>query len=592
MNFKKVFLSASVVLGLAAITGCNSTTTSAPSAKSTLSADYIFTNAKVYTVNEKQPWAEAVVVDDNKIVYVGDAQGAKAYSSDNIVDLAGKMILPGFVSGHDHLVASNWTKAGVNLFPAKSKQEYLSLIKAHAEANPDDEFLYGYGWNYTTYGGRPTAAELDSVAPNHKAIIFDFTIHDAWLNSKMMAAGNINKDTEDKQPGFSYWERDAAGNPTGNAIELSWFPAYISSGAWDRETLVTESQSTLYNNAASQGWTSVVNLGLVTPNISNAEKNIAEYDYAMKLLAELEKQDKLKLRTFMHWIYKNGDASVDELVKITLDYRKKYNSDMLRMSGIKIHPEANWGTQTSLLLEGYSDKPEYKGIRGISAERVEEVYMKANAQGIDVSIHADGSATVRASIDSIIKSRKAGYDARNSLQHFAVVHPDDMKRVAEYKIPVNLTPIWRTDWGNTFELAQEKLGDKRSHEYYQMLGAAVRTGTTVSISADVPSTPSEEAGGLFLLESAMTQMNPNDPNSVPWGPNSEALTLAQGLKTLTIDPAWQTRMETKVGSLEVGKYADLVILEKNLFDVKKTDIADVKVLATMMNGSFTYKNGL
>ncbi len=562
---------------------------------SNVAADKLLTNAKVYTVNQDQPWAEAVAIKDNKIIYVGDAEGATAFidRDTQTIDVTGKMILPGFVSGHDHLVASNWTKAGVNLFSGKSKQDYLTLIKTYAEAHPDDEFLYGYGWNYTTYGGRPTAAELDAVAPNHKAILFDFTIHDAWLNSKMMRAGKISAETKDKQPGFSYWERDKDGNPTGNAIELAWFPAYVESGAWNREELVNESQKVLYDRAASQGWTSVINLGLLTPNVSIPEENIVEHEYAMNLLSELDKKGALKLRTFMHYIYKNGEYSVDELVKQTLLFRAMYDSDTLRMAGIKIHPEANWGTQTSLLLEGYADKPDYKGIRGISAGRVEEVIMKANAKGIDVSTHADGSATIRATIDSIIASREAGNtDARNSLQHYAVVHPDDMKRVAEFQIPVNLTPIWRTDWGNGYQLALDKLGENRTHNYFQKLRTVIDTGTKVSISADVPSTPSEEAGALFQLEAAMTRVNPNDPNSEPWPAKADEITLEQGLKALTIDPAWQARMEDKVGSLEVGKYADLVILEKNLFDVAPTEVADVKVMGTMMDGKFTYYDGI
>jgi len=555
-------------------------------------ADSVFTNGKIYTVNENQPWAEAVAVKDGKIVFIGSTTEVQAYIGEatETTDLAGKMMLPGFVSGHDHLVASNWTKAGVNLFPANSKDEYLQMIKKHAEANPDDEFLYGYGWNYTTYGGRPTAKELDAVTPNHKAIMFDYTIHDAWLNTNLLKAGNIDKNTKDKQPGFSYWERDSEGYPTGNSIELAWFEPYIESGAWNREVLVNESQKTLYDAAASQGWTSVVNIGLVTPNISDLQENQIEYEYAMKLLANLEKSGELKLRTFMHYMYKNGDVPVDDVVNNTLKFKEVYDTDMLRMSGIKIHPEANWGTHTSLMLEPYTDRPDYNGIRGISAERVEEVFLKANSNDIDVSIHVDGSSTIRSSIDAIEKSRKEGNtDERNSLQHFAVVHPDDMKRVAEMQIPVNLTPIWRTDWGNGYQLALDKLGDQRAHSYFQMLGTVVRTGTKVSVSADVPSTPSEEAGALFQLCAAMTQINPNNPNSKPWGPATEAITLEEGIKTLTIDPAWQTRMEDKIGSIEVGKYADLVILEKNLFDVSPREIADVRVLATMLDGQYTYK---
>ncbi|MGF1835159.1 amidohydrolase [Photobacterium sanguinicancri] len=558
-------------------------------------ADKVFKNAKVYTMDESMPWAEAVAIKGGKIIYVGASSDVDNFVGVNteLYDLKNKMLLPGFVSGHDHLVASNWTKAGVNLFSGKSKDDYLKLVKDWADAHPDDEFLYGYGWSYTTHGGIPTAKELDSVAPNHKVILFDFTIHDAWLNSAMLEAGGINKNTKDKQPGFSYWHRDEQGNPVGAAVELSWFPAYLKSGAWNREKLVVESQKTLYDNAASQGWTSVINVGLVTPNISIIDANIDEYEFAMDLLHKLEKSGDLKLRTFMHMMYKNGEWAPKKAVEQTLAFKKRYNSDMLRMAGLKVHPEANWGTETSLLLKDYTSNPGYKGIRGISAERVDEVILAANAESIDVSIHVDGSATAEATIDSILKSRKQGNkDERNSLQHFAVVNPKDMKRAVDNLIPINMTPIWRTDWGNGYQLALAKLGKNRAHNTFQMLADAFENGNHVSISADVPSTPAYEAGALFLIESAMTRKNPNDPESKAWPPKEQAITLEQGLKAVTILPAWQARMEDKIGSLEVGKYADMVILENNLFDLDADEIGEAKVLGTLVEGEFTFKDGL
>lgn len=555
-------------------------------------ADTVGLNGKIYTVNPKQPWAEAIAIKGDKIVFVGSNKDAKAYIGPGTedVDLEGKMVLPGFVSGHDHLIASGWTTAGVNLFPAQSKQDYLKLIKEYADANPDEEFVYGYGWNYTTYGERPTAADLEAIAPGRKMIFFDFTIHDAWLSNALMKAGKIDKNTVDPQPGFSYWQRDDKGNPTGNAIELAWFDAYLNSGAWDTEVLIPKSQQQLYDGAAAQGWTSVVNIGMVMPTVTNFEKMLNDYTFSLKYLKGKEDDGSLKLRTFLQLLYKDPTASTEELLAAYEGYHKQYNSDMLRMSGIKIHPEANWGTHTSLMLEPYADKPDYKGIRGISAEQVDDIIKKGNAKGIDVSIHSDGSAAIRATIDSIAASRAMGNsDERNSLQHFAVVHPDDMKRTIKMQIPVNITPIWRTTWGNSLNLANNVLGKKRARTYYQQLSTVMNGGNKVSISADVPSTPQAEAGALFQLEAALTNANPNDPDGTPWPTKEKPVTLEQGILALTMGPAWQTRMEDKIGSLEAGKYADLVILEKNLFDVKVDDIADVRVLATLVGGKVTYE---
>ena len=554
-------------------------------------ADSVLVNGQIYTVNKQQPWAEAIAIKGDKILFVGSNRDAQSYigPATETIDLEDKMVLPGFVSGHDHLIASGWTIAGVNLFPAKSKEETLALVKEYADANPEADFIYGYGWNYTTLGDRPTAADLETVAPGRKIILFDFTIHDAWLSNALMEAGGIDKDTVDPQPGFSYWVRDEDGNPTGNSVELAWFEAYLKSGAWDREVLIPESQSNLYTGAAAQGWTSVINIGMVMPTVTNFEMMISDYDWALKYLQGKEADGDLKLRTFVQLLYKDPSASTEDLIANYKRLNAEYNTDMLRVLGIKIHPEANWGTHTSLMLEPYADKPDYRGIRGISAEKVDDIIKKSNAEGIDVSVHSDGSASIRATIDSIAASRAMGHsDERNSLQHFAVVHPDDMKRTIDMQIPVNITPIWRTEWGNSYNLAMNVLGKERALTYYQQLKTVMDGGNKVSISADVPSTPQREGGALFQLQAALTNANPNDPHSDAWPTAEGAVTLEQGIEALTIAPAWQTRMEDKIGSLEPGKYADLVILEENLFDVPRDEVADVAVLATIVGGKITF----
>ena len=557
-------------------------------------ADYVFFDGKVYTVNPAQKWAESVAVRGNTIVYVGNSAGAKAFEGKNtkVLDLDGKMVLPGFISGHDHLIASNWTKAGVSLFGAKSRDEVLTRIREYAKSHPDEEIVFGYGWDRTMLGGIPTARGLDEAVSDRPAMIFDFTIHDLWFNTKALRAGGVTKATKDKKPGFSYWVRDERGNPTGVGIEVTWVDAFIAAGAWKPDILVRSSQKELYDVAAERGWTSVINPGLVTPNLSNLPKAIEDAEFAHQLLDELDAKGELKLRTFPQLIYKNPDDSVELLVDSAVAFREKYDTDRVRAHGIKIHPEGNWITHTALMLEPYADE-DTRGQAGVPAERVAEIVLAANAKGIDVSVHVDGSSTNRTTLDAFEASIKAGHeDARNSLQHYINVRPDDQKRAAELGIGINITPLWATNWGNNMEQALIKLGRKRLDEMYQPLRAALDAGARVSISADIPSTPPEDSGALLQLESAITLMDPNNPSDKPALDASKAITLEQGLRALTIHPAWQARMEDKIGTLEVGKYADLVILEKSLFDVAPTDIADVRVLGTMMDGRFTYRSGL
>jgi len=218
--------------------------------------------------------------------------------------------------------------------------------------------------------------------------------------------------------------------------------------------------------------------------------------------------------------------------------------------------------------------------------------MAANKAGFDVSVHTDGSKTVRDTIDSFLKAKEAGYtEARNSLHHFANVHPDDMQRVLKHKIPVNITPIWATTWGGGLDGALQILGKERTEKNFQQIRTAIEGGTSVSVAADVPSTDTDLMGALVQCEAAITRLDPSDPTDKrPFPPPGQAVTLEQCLYAATMGGAYQARMENKVGSIEVGKYADFVFLEKNLFDVAPAGIADVKVMATMMDGKYTYQS--
>ncbi len=148
-------------------------------------ADMVFTNASVLTMDDANPTAEAVAVTGNEITSVGDAAGAAALVGDNteVFDLGGDTLLPGFVSGHDHIIASGWTTRGVSLFGIETLDEALAAIKKYADENPDEDLILGYGFNQVSYGGWPTKEDLDSVVSDRPAFILDFTIHDVWMNS-------------------------------------------------------------------------------------------------------------------------------------------------------------------------------------------------------------------------------------------------------------------------------------------------------------------------------------------------------------------------------------------------------------------------
>jgi predicted amidohydrolase YtcJ len=323
-------------------------------------ADFVFTNGKVYTVEDDNPWAEAVAVRGNEIVYVGDAAGAEALVGEGTerIDLAGKMMLPGYVSTHDHIIGAAWMTQGVNLNSAENKEETLQMLRDYVAANPGLPIILGQGYNTGLMGGFPTAAELDEIVPDKVALIIDFTLHNAWMNTKAMEAGNITRDTPDPTPGVSFFVRDEDGNPMGVAQEGAWFPTYIAI-AWDAERMIRESRAKLQAEAAAGGMTTVLVPGVVTPNFTNAPGMFEDLETTMKILTEVDEAGDLPMRTFVNPVYKDVSADPVEFAQRTRELADRYNGDMVRVHGIKLHPEGTWSGLGVLMLEPFEGTDNY-----------------------------------------------------------------------------------------------------------------------------------------------------------------------------------------------------------------------------------------
>ncbi|WP_171212860.1 amidohydrolase [Ruegeria sp. HKCCA5426] len=558
-------------------------------------ADLVFTNASVLTMNDDAPTAQAVAVTGNQISYVGDAAGAEALIGDNteVLDLGGDTLLPGFVSGHDHIVASGWTSRGVSLFGIETLEEALAAIKEYADANPDEELILGYGFNQVAYGGWPTKEDLDSVVSDRPAFILDFTIHDVWMNSKAFEAGQVSPDEEDQVPGVMFWQRDAEGNQTGIGIEFQWAAAFRNAGAWDPAGEIPDIQKNLYDQAVKTGITAVHVPLMAMPTVTDLSLVKDDEKLALAHLHELEKNGELTIRTFVATGFKDPTATADEIVEHTLELREQYNSDMLRIWGIKIHPEGNWSSKTAWMLDDYADGSATRGAAAIEGPMITSVYLQANQNGLPVGTHVDGSQTVRNTVEAIMTARGAGYDVPNNLlHHYFWVSDQDHETVIENEIMVNTTPLFHVDWEAQDVNALDLLGRAKVEAIFARYSSLMALGHNVSISSDVPSAPIDLIGPLLNVEIAMTLQDPLNPDSKPFPLSRKPASLEESLKAVTIYPAAQQAMEDKIGSIEVGKYADLVVLDQDITAVEPREISNIKVLGTLMDGWFTHRDGI
>jgi len=420
------------------------------------------------------------------------------------MDMTGKMMLPGYVSTHDHIIAAAWVNQGVDLNSATTKEETLQMLRDYVEANPDLPIVLGQGYNIGYMGGPPTAAELDEIVTDKVAIIIDFTLHNAWLNTKALEAGKITKDTPDHTPGVNYWVRDKDGNPTGVGMEGAWMAPYLAV-AWDAEKVIRESRAKLQTEAAAGGMTTVLVPQVVTPNVTNAPGMFKDAETTMKILTEANAAGELPMRTLESPSYKDVSADPVEFAKRVCDLADRYQGDMVRVHGIKLHPEGTWSGMGVLMLEPFEGTDNY-GASVVSPALMNEVVLAADAQGLDVVSHAEGSATVREMIDAILASRKAGNtNERNAIHHYQIVHPDDQKQVIDNHIPVNATPIFSTDWAGQDADYRKLLGEQRALKYVgQYANPAEEDYRMLNISADSPSSPMANLDMLSQIYGAVT----------------------------------------------------------------------------------------
>ena len=438
--------------------------------------------------------------------------------------------------------------------------------------------------------GYPIAADLDPIVSDRPVFLIDVTGHEGWLNSLAMERGNITKDTPDILPGTTYWIRDDSGTPTGVGLEFQWTGTFVDQGAWNPEVQITNSVNKLHKIAAENGMTAFLSPGAGTPNIANDKRAFQDFESILGILNDMDAKDELILRTVLLPWYKSPDADPVKTSEKTAVLKEKYNSDMVKTIGVKIHPESGWFSRGAPMIENYKGTDK-KGGFGVSPERSKELVLEANKRGLDVVVHVEGDASARAAIDAFEASIKAGHtEVRNTLHHAVILHPDDYQRIIDLGITVNATPQFSTSWSNHKTLGYEILGKDLMDKEFGRYSDLAQEGFRVSISADYPSTPADMMGPLYQIQVAMTLTDPSDPNAEPFPSTRKPMTLEQSIEGMTINGAWILRLEDKVGTVEVGKLADLVVLEKNLFDVKPGDIADVKVLLTMMDGNVTYKN--
>ncbi len=529
-------------------------------------ADRVVTNGKIYTVSEKQPWAEAMAVKDGEIVYVGDSTGAQAFigKKTKVEDLGGKFVMPGVVSTHEHSIFFAAVSSGLVIEElSHDKDKMLAELKAYLEKNPDGPYMsYGGGYENTVKIHRK---EIDAITgPDIPFFMMSKTGHAGWANTKALENAGVTKDSEP----IDFFGKDPDGTRDGY-VGTAAAAYYMMGVAGLQKDAVVKSAPAVLKGIARVGVTHMWEVG----------QPPGHEGPLFEAMAQLEKDGKLTTRYSVAMMVqrKNQLAGAVEGLK---KYSKMYHSQFFNVNSLKIHGDGSIEGHTAHLLEPYADAPNETGILSVPEEKSTGAILEAAKHGFNIHTHAIGDAANRSFLNIFQKVREAGYnEARLTMGHTVLVDDADLQRFKDYDVTANFY---------TWECAQpskaylEKFGPERYNKLAR-LGTLRDLGVRIALSADYPSAP---LNPFAQMHAAITRSHIGDTEIL--GTEKEKLTVAQAIRAYTLDAAYTVDAESFSGSLEVGKRADFIVLDRNLFEIPEDDIAETKVLKTVLDGRVVF----
>jgi predicted amidohydrolase YtcJ len=549
------------------------------SAAATASADLVFLGGKVYTLDPERPWAESVAVSGDTIAYVGDDAGAKALIEPDtrVVELQGRLLLPGFIDTHIHIPETFPLVYAVQLTPDMSAEEVLAAIRRFAEENPEQSPVVGFGFLAKAFGPTgPTAEQLDAVVPDRPAIITDEGGHTVWANTAALRVAGITRDTPDPVPGAHYYQRHRDGTPTGWLVESAAFAPVI-------EALEVVSRERLEQGAdvflplmSSMGITAAFDAGTIDTG-----------ELGMSVMQGRADAGTLPLRVVGSY-YVNTPSQLPGAIETVKRLNAAYDSEFYTIDTLKISLDGTVEAGTAVTLAPYREPEGHRASPLVPRDPTLETVVAAGRENMNLHIHALGDGAVRMGLDMAQALRTLVPDSRSliTLCHIQVVNPADVKRFAELDVIAQSTPTWYEY--DTF--AEEALGDERFHQMYPLRSIA-RAGARVTLGSDYPATWIGQDGlnPLFNIEMAVTRQRAGDPEFAVQPLVSERISVADAVRGYTLDAAYQLGLQDQLGSVEVGKQADLVVLDRNILDIDPYAIHSSRVELTVVDGRVVYQ---
>ncbi len=481
------------------------------------------------------------------------------------------MVLPGFIEAHVHPSGSALLLAGVSLFNATTSEEYPKLVKDYALKNPNAKVIHGFGWNYAFFGPNgPTKELLDAVVSDRPVILFALDGHSSWVNSKALEMANITNETPDPLGGII--ERDSVGNPSGTQREISAISLVVSKLPPMNEEEIMQGLTRILDMTKGFGITTVHDSGIFVESM-------------MSSYSSLDREGKLDVRIRGEQVLDPG-LGVKQIPALVAE-RNNYSSDLVQMKTAKLFSDGVIDGHTALLLEPYADRPGFKSVPIWNPEVFNDTITALDKAGFQIEVHAVGDGAVRMTLDAYQNAleKNGRRDSRHKIAHVLLVSAQDLPRFKALGVIPVPSPEWFY-YDSTFETNYVAyLGSERA-EHQMPMKSLIDNGAIVAIGTDFPGCGDYlTLNPLDEIKTGMTRLPlPPDSNITKSHWPAERVDLKTMIECATINGAYASFMENETGSLEVGKLADLIVIDRDLFKVPALEINKAAVLITILEG--------
>lgn len=531
--------------------------------------DLVLRRASLYTSVPSSRWAEAVAIREGRIVAVGSTGEVDGLigPGTRVLDLPGRMVCPGFQDSHIHPNSGGLVKNRCELHEVRGREAYEQAIRAYAESNRGAAWILGGGWALDDFPrGTPHRAVLDAIVPDRPVFLPNRDGHGAWVNTRALEMAGITRDTPDPPDGRI--ERDEDGAPLGVLHEGAM--ALV-------ERLIPEPTQAELEQALITAQAYLHSLGITAWQDAHVTGS------TLQAYLGLDRSGKLTARVVgaLWWARGRGEEQVEDLLAM----RARAPKGRFRATSVKIMQDGIPENFTAGMLEPYLDdqgRPsDRRGLSFVGPAALKRHVARLDREGFQVHIHAIGDRAVREALDAFEAARAANgpNDHRHHIAHIQLVHPKDVPRFAGLDVVANAQPYWACLDGQMRRLCIPFFGPERAATQYPFASIR-RAGATLAFGSDWPvSTPDP----LKEIQVAVTRVPQEEPGVEPFLPH-ERLDLAEALDAFTMGTAFVNHLDHETGSLERGKLADLVVLDRNPFDVDPMSIGEARVLLTLVDG--------